>query len=1034
VSLAAAVSFTLRRRVTILVLAMLVVGTGVMSVLRLPVELIPSGLTRARVTVSIPVPSANPSEVQETIVRPTEENLRTIPGVASIYTQAHVNFARLSIEFSKDVDLDAAVAEVRDRVERSRPAWPSEARRFEINRFNLDTDIPVVAFGFSFDERGDDFTFVVEESVVKPLEAVNGVARVQVWGLLDDVVRIYVDRERALAAGVDLYLLSQELEKANLDVSGGEIEEGGVRFTLKTAGRFRTLEDVRSYPIRPGLRLDRIAEVRPEQAVRDFIALSNNRFALWCQVMKESGANTVATCDAVRAVLENRIANDPRLKDAGIRLHPEIFFDQGRLIRSAIDNLVDTALDGAWLAIAVLVWFLRRLRLTAVVAIAIPFSLLMTAAATAATGGTLNLLSLVGVTIAVGMLVDNAIVVVECVLQKRNEGLSPLAAARAGASEVALAVTMSTSTTIVAFLPIIFMSGDRDATFFTRAVGLPLCFAVGSSLLVALVFTPLATVALYRAGRSKPDSPIVAKLRRSIVFEALANAYARTLDRALESPGRTALVAALLVVGVTALVWKDVPRADQLNDDGGEIETNVALDANYTLSDAYAVFTELGRAIDSKKEALGVRDYWAFFTRKGGRLEARLSTRDPRETERVAAELRNVLPKIPGARVQTGRKNDGSEKSKVRFRLVGPEVETLEVLARDAAESIRALDFVARADSDLEAAAREIHIRPDRALLNRLGIVPEALWGTVQYGVRGFPLNELATPKREIPLVVMFEGGDEASLDELRETPLFSRTGGRVPMSAVADVAPARGFTEIRRENGKARAVVEADVSDATKSEDVRKAALALLARTPLPEGYAWEDLLGREIEEGMTEMKIAVALAAIFVFLLMGVMFESFVSPFAVLLSAPFSWAGALWLLAVTKEPLDTVGTIGFVLLVGVVVNNGIVLIDCARRRREEGLSRRAALVDAGRLRLRPILMTSMTTIAGLLPTAAAGASNSQISYKSLSLVVIGGMTTATLLQLYVVPAAYALLDDFRLNAGAALAALFGRREDRAT
>jgi hydrophobic/amphiphilic exporter-1 (mainly G- bacteria), HAE1 family len=280
----------------------------------------------------------------------------------------------------------------------------------------------------------------------------------------------------------------------------------------------------------------------------------------------------------------------------------------------------------------------------------------------------------------------------------------------------------------------------------------------------------------------------------------------------------------------------------------------------------------------------------------------------------------------------------------------------------------------------------------------------------------------------------MFEGGDEASLDELRETPLFSRTGGRVPMSAVADVAPARGFTEIRRENGKARAVVEADVSDATKSEDVRKAALALLARTPLPEGYAWEDLLGREIEEGMTEMKIAVALAAIFVFLLMGVMFESFVSPFAVLLSAPFSWAGALWLLAVTKEPLDTVGTIGFVLLVGVVVNNGIVLIDCARRRREEGLSRRAALVDAGRLRLRPILMTSMTTIAGLLPTAAAGASNSQISYKSLSLVVIGGMTTATLLQLYVVPAAYALLDDFRLNAGAALAALFGRREDRAT
>ncbi len=1025
-SLAEVVAFTLSRRVTVLVLAVLTVVVGVIAFRRLPVELIPPGMSSAQITVSIPVDAANPAEVQETVVRPTEENLRTIPGIVRLVSFAGPNSAQIRLEFSKTVDIDLAVAEVRDRVERSRPSWPREVRRYNIFRFNADTDIPILSFGITFEKRSDDLTFLIDEKVTKTLEAVPGVARVQVWGLLDDQIRIYVDRNKALAAGIDLYRLTQDLESANLDVSGGEIDDGGVKYSLKTAGRFRSIEDVREYPIRPGIKLGQIADVRPEQAVRDFIALYRNEFALWCIVQKESTANTVATCRLVEEAIRTKISTDKSLRDVGAAVRLEGAFNTGNLIQDALDTLRTTAQDGAWLAVLVLLVFLRRFRLTLIITLAIPMALLLTAAWAAATGDSLNLLSLLGITIAIGMLVDNAIVVTECILQKRDQGFAPLAAAQAGAAEVALAVTLSTLTTVVAFLPIIFMSGDRDVTFFTSAIGMPLCVSVSASLVVALVFVPLATVVCYPRHFDAAGGPrLLARLRSSPGFDRMAAAYGRSLGRVLSAPRLTAAAVVVVSTGLTYVAWEKLPKTDVISSEGGKLKIDVALDGNFSLNEAFKTFTELGRTVERLSPELGIKSYWSFFRRNGGSFDISLSAKNPRQTADAAVRLRTALPKLPGVRIQAGKSDDASEKSKITFRLTGPDVAVLEVVARDAAELMAGVPGVSRAKSDLEAAAREIHILPDREKLNRLGVVPEALWGTVQYGIRGFPLNELASGEREIPLVVMFDGGNEATLSELRETPLFAGEGGRVPLSAVADLAVTRGFTGIRREGGKIGATITVDVLDPKAKEDVRKSVKSLIDRLPLPDGYGFEDLRGAEMGAAFREAKIAALLAAVFVLLLMGIMFESFVLPFAVLFSAPFSWTGAIWLLALTDTPLDIVGFISFILLVGVVVNNGIVLVDCAHRLRTEGLSRTEALTEAGRLRLRPILMTALTTIVGLLPTGFAEESNSQISYKALALAVIGGMTVATLLQLYIVPVAYVLLDDFRKTAAAFFGAL---------
>ncbi len=1009
-----AVIWTLSRRVTIFVLAITTLVLGVIVYRRMSIELLPRGMTQNQISVFIPVNAANPAEVQESIIRPTEELIRTIPGVTKLNSRARPNNAGIDVTFSKEIDINLAAAEVRDRVERARVGWPQEVRQYSIFRFNIDTDLPVYSFGIELDHPTDELTFVVEEKILKPLEAIPGVARVTCWGLLEDQLRIYIDRDKALAAGMSLYEITQKLQFDNVDTSGGEVEEGGLKYTVRSVGRFRSTDDVKEFPLRPGLTLGQIATIEPEKAVRDFVVLSGRTPTLWCQVQKESTANIVETCNRVRDALQTRIATDERLKELGVRFVTFDRMDFGHMIGDALKTLGDTCLDGAWLSVVVLLYFLRRIRLTAIITLAIPMSLLMTAMWMAATGSTVNILSLLGVTISIGMLVDNAIVVVECIQQKREAGMPGMEAAWRGTAEVALAVTLSTLTTVVAFLPLIFMSGDQEITFFTSNIGLPLCYAVLASLVVALVFVPLGTVFFYPKGDLVTRNRILRRIRNSRFVEKMTAAYGMTLEATL----RHRFVSILLMVSVSSLLtwiaWTNMGKTSIRNDNGGGLSIRVEVGANFTLNDSYKAFVTLGEALEAMKSEITLTHYWCFLNKRSGDIWLQLAERDPNKTKAYADIINKRLPRLPGVKTSCGMRDDGMDKSKITFRVFGPDVMKLAEVSRDVADVIASVPGVLTAKSDLEPAEDEVHILPDRAKLQRLGIVPEALWGTVQYGVRGFPLRELAAGEREIPLIVQMKGGDTQTLTELRDTALRSMTGTDVPMSAVANLTVTRGFGEIRREQGKARALIKVDAAiedTASLTSRIRER----LKRHNLPEGFSYEDTQGVDFTEGMRNLVTAVVMGFVFVFLIMGIMFESFLLPIAVAVSVPFSWAAAIWALALADMPIDFVGAISAIVLVGVVVNNGIVLIDCAHRLRHEGQSQLPALVNAGRLRLRPILMTALTTIVGLVPTAMVKASGSQISYQSLAVALIGGLSVSTLLTLYVTPISYSLLDDFR-------------------
>ncbi len=1024
-------NFTLNRRVTVLMLASAVILVGLISYFLVPLELLPRGFEQESVSIWIPVNSSNPTEVQEQIIRPVEEQIRTIPGIARISSLASPNRASVRVEFSRDVDLDLAVAELRDRLERARPSWPEDVRDYFIRRFNLDTDLPVTPFAIDLGAGdSDEIAFMVEEKVIKRLEALPGIAQVTCWGLRQDQVRIFVDRQKAESMGVSIYELTQTLTASNLELSGGELEEADTRFVLRTDARFRTLEEIRDFPVNAdGLQLREIARVEPMKAVRDSMALSRNRHSLWCQVFKESSANAVEVSGRIHEFL-TELRDDRRLAQLGatVREYPQM--DTGVIITSALDTLRRTAAIGAGLAILVLFFFLRRLSPTLIITTSIPLSLLVTVGYLHFSGGTLNILSMLGITVSIGMLIDNSIVVVENIFRHREAGASRLEAARRGASEVALAITLSTLTTVAAFLPIIFMSGNEQLAFFTSAIGLPLCAAVLSSLVVALLFIPLATVVMSPA-RTAPASA-GRSWRSSRVIDAARDLYGRSLGRALGSRLVVLLVVVGVVQSISMIAWEKLPKVDMMSDQGGRIGINVRLGQNFSLRDAYDEMRNLGGWIEEHQEEFGIDHFWCRFDKRRGRMSISLDHDNMALTKDAARRLKAEIPPRPGVELRFSIDDGGTEdRGKLVLDIHGPDAQRLTRIGEELVDLLEPIPGILAVSSNLERGEPEVHIIPDREQSARYDIDPRTLRGTLQYGVRGWRFSDLVMNDREIPLIIEYEGSDDRDLPQLKELLVPTGTGSQVPLSSVADVTTSQGFGDIRRVDGKVTARLTLEVDEANV-EAVLPAVRDRIASHGLPDGYSFAEPRKDEMDQAMNEMMSAVLLAVVFVFLLMGILFESFILPLAVLVAVPFSWAGAVWGLALTSTPFDFVGSIGVIVLVGIVVNNGIVLVDCARRFIADGMGRSEALVAAGRTRFRPILMTAATTVVGLIPMALSDGGGSQVSYKALSRALVGGLLVSTFFTLYFVPILYTLFDDLRIWAGRITRALMPGRPQR--
>jgi len=990
-----------------------VVLVGLASLAGLPIDLLPE-ITFPRLTVATDYPGAGPEEVENLVSRVIEEAVSTVPGVRDVVSVSSLGSSRVTATFAFGRDLDAAAADLRSAIERVRRRLPEDATQPVVFKFDP-SQLPILQIGLVAAPGARmslaQLVRLAEEQVLYRIERVPGVAVAEVRGGTREEIRVEADRARLQALRVSDRDLVRALASANLSSPVGTVREGPRQLTVRLTSRYGTLDQIRSTVVavrdgRPVLVRD-VATVRRTVADETGRVRVNGQPGILIQVQRQPGVNTVAVSDGVRREVERLAAQlaDVRFVVVG---------DSAQFIRSAVRSVQQALLVGAGLATAVLGLFLRDLRSVAVVAATIPISLLASFALMYFAGYTVNLMTLGALALGVGMLVDTAIVVLENVFRHREGGASGKEAALRGVEEVAGAVTASTLTTVVVFLPVIFLRSGAVVTQMFVQFSFVVLFALASSLAVSLTLTPVLSSWLpaLRAQR-------VEWVRR------LADGYRAVLRGALRRRGLVfacAGVAAALTVALLPLVGSElIPQTDE-----GEIFVPVRLPAGTSLEAADRTLQELERT--ARRVAPEIQDVTllagtASFGSWSGMLRLRLVPRSQRSrsTEEVAAVLRRSLV-VPGGRVVV-RPSAGAL-NVLRF---GQSQDPISVEVRGfdlqqgmrVAEQVRALleDVPGVTDATIqrEEQAPELAVRvdPDRAA--RFGLTPARVAEALEAAVAGEAATLVREAGTEVQVVVRLPEAQRLRAQDVLEVPIATGSGRTVALKQVATLVRDVGPAQIYRRGRERVITVTAGLSGrdfGSAAEEIRQR----LAQMRLPPGFAVA--LSDEYEEQQRanrQLAAGFGLAVLLVYAVMAVQFERLLEPLLIMAAVPFALTGSFLMLFLTGTTLNVQSFIGLIVLAGVVVNNAIVLLDfILRLHRDEGRPLYEAVEEAATTRLRPVLMTTLTTVLALVPTSLGLGEGAELQ-APLARSVIGGMVLSTLVTLVLVPTLYVAVEELR-------------------
>ncbi|MEM7480784.1 MAG: efflux RND transporter permease subunit [Acidobacteriota bacterium] len=1015
--------FSLDRRITVLVLLATTLVVGLVATLGIPLELFPAGYTEPYLGVNVPWSDAPAREVMDKVILPLEEELSTVKGLDRLNSFSTTSFGRVFMMFKQGTDMDVAYREVRDRVQRARVRMPEDADRVYIRK-NDTSGFPVAMVGLGVDPSVPDSYSLVEKGVRMPLERIDGVAQVRTQGLEEKEILIELDRERTEAAGLNIYAIAQDLAGDNFSLASGSVFTGGKKLLLRSVARYPDLDTVRERSVAPSVRVEDIARVAYEEPDKKYRVRVNGRPAVALEVMKEGEANTLEVSQQVHRVVEELQA-DPRL--SGIEM--TVFFDQGSVILESLSTLLDSGRIGAIFAIGVLFFFLRRGRMTLIITLSIPLSMLIALTVMFFAGESLNILSLLGLMICVGLLVDNAVVVAENIYRVHKEGAGRREACIRGAGEIALAVTMATLTTVIVFLPVSLVEGQ--AQFFLLRMAIPVSVSLLASLFVALVFIPLSVYLTLPARgaeatgwRHRLHRRVNAALTKSYnsTFERVNGAYGRLLQFFLGR--RLELVMSIVLVAVVsgiAMNARELKVVEQDENESPGIEVDIELPQTYSFEETQRYFLEVEKVMEANKEKWGLDGHFFFHRTNWGEIEAWF----PREGERpmtprqVTEAVLAALPEAAGVQFYTGSEDEGGDddKSIYRVTLNSEDPDQLEAVTEDLEDVYASVEGVLGikklAGNDRQP--NELSLVVDRDRAQQQQVNPEVVAGVVGYALRGQSLPKFYQDGREIEVRVRFEEEDRESLTELAGFQVPTETGTFVPLASLTDVESSAGAKSIFRRSKRIARTITLELEEG-KEDETRDRLAALTRRIDLPEGVTFgSSRRQNSTNEEAQAMAFAALMSVLFIYLLMGFLFESFILPLSIVFTIPLAGIGVIWAHVLANRDIDFLGMVGGVLLIGVVVNNGIVLIDYINRLRRQGIERAEAILLASSRRFRPIMMTALTTIFGMIPLTLGQPSTIGMSYKSFGFTLIGGLTTATLLTLLVVPVLYTLFDDAR-------------------
>ena len=1023
--------------VTMCLVALLVVG--IVALTRIQMEAFPSGLEPKQLWVwAGSQENSSPRENDEQISQPMVEHLQTVKGLRLLWSSCGIWGANARLEFRNDVDMAIAYGQVVDAVERLKLVLPREVRdNVGIWKYNKDTDETTLWIGVSIPAEVENHHGYLQAHVQHRLERIDGVAGVQVWGGPEKEVVVVLDQGRLKTRGVGAYELVQALRADNFEMGSGAVHEGGKKLYVRSVARYGSLDEIERIPIRNRtgtVRVEEVADVFYEVPFTYWNDRIDGRPGVSLGVIREPGTNIVEVSRRVAAELE-RI-------EAQTDIQFRIYFNQGKLIRESIENLGDTGLWGGIFAALVLLFFLRGVRMTALITLAIPFCVMTAVAALYFMGWTLNLLTMMGLMVAVGMVVDNAIVVVENIYRMRVKAEDPHLASIRGATEVGLAITIATLTTIVVFLPLMLMSNEAELSHSLSRIGLPVIVALLGSLFMALFFIPLAAKK-FGGGTANGEPGSIGRARK---------VYERGLKWTL-THRKDAVLIVLVLSATMVYPIGEIKRSDSMRENPNDIRIRVAPPPFFTREDISNLGAEIEAFLDNKREVYGIRTvqlryrltgssrlYFRVYLKEEenrawwyqvyGEVRKRVGTPIDSRMDRKAVieDLRKTMPRFVGNQVVV--ESGSGSNPYIYLRLWGDDLETGAKLLDEIELRVESIPSVVGVLSDLERGENEVQVHVDRERARKHGISSQVVAKSITYQLGGVKLPRYRSDEREVGVRLYLRDIDRQTLTQLKNFTFPSKSGELIPLSAFATFEVAKGAPKMYRANGKIRLLLKIfTTKDDLKGlyEEIDDA----MEGFQMPHGYTWDKseryTKFKESEETMT---FAVILAITFVFLLMGILFESLILPFSVLVCIPFAFLGVYWTLYLTDTVMDRMAQVGMIVLIGVVVNNAIVLVDRVNRVRAEGKDRTEAILEAGVNRFRPILMTSFTTIFGLLPMALSSSELMGVPYSSMGRAMIGGLFCATFLTLFVVPLFYTYLDDLRMALRSILSGVLSRTQ----
>lgn len=1003
----------IKHHVMTILLYILVVVFGFYSFQNLPLALMPSMEVPAAVVYAT-YPGAGPEDIEQQVTKKLEGAVAGLSGLDTLQSTSSENMAMLVIRFTNDTDMDQAMTDLRDKVAQVKSQLPDDASDPTVMSIDIDS-MPVVSVAL----RGNDLASlqsIAEDEIQPALERLDGVASVDISGGYEQEIAVHTDASRLKGYNLTISSIGQQLGADNIAIPGGDLDNGSQTLAVRTDGEYSSIDDVKnaliSLPAGGTVRLSQIADVSMQPKDQDAISKVDGEECIILSVNKQSGSNTVQIAELAKAEFDSLLKSNDSLQW-------NIVMDQSDYINMTVDNAIQNIWMGVLFAAIVLFLFLRDFGATMAVTIAMPCCILFTFLIMNVLGITLNMMSLGGITLGVGMIVDNSIVVLENIFTYRADGYDRMEACTKGTGEVIGAVIASTLTTVAVFLPIALSGGMAGMMF--KEFCITIVALLLSSLVISITLVPLLCYFLLGGTKQQSIKP-QGSGATPITEKPLSRAYRSSLNFLIThrwaGVALTVVICIVSVLSVSQAGMELIPEMDE-----GEVSVTVSMPNGSTMEDTAAIEDRIAAiAVDTIPELEQI--YYStgsstsiMSSSSGASVTISLVDLDQRDRSSadIAKQLRHDLQDIAGCEltVSTSSTMSMSTDSDISVELTGDDYDQLAETADDLANQISALPDAINVESSAGEQTPRVAVKINRENASRFGLNAATIGGLVRGELTGSTATTLRMNGEEYDVTVAGDEDVATSLDALRSMQIPTMTGGTVPLSMVADVYTELSPQSIVRKNQKETVTITGE-SESGDSNAIKAAVDDIVAKYELPDGVevGEGDTAASQIAETTGTLMLALAVAILLVYFILATQFNSFSLPIAIMLILPIGLLGSMILLWPTGNHVSMVALLGVIILAGTVVNSSIVLIDYTLQRRQRGEDKNTAILNACPRRVRPVLMTAMTTILGLVPMVCSSGEGSEMM-KPMGVVMMTGMVISTIATLFITPVYYSLTDS---------------------